>query len=87
MNSSQRRSIMFGEKAVIDMDIDPFVSNLDTPSDLKVPVTYTGPMLSTQLTTPTIKKRDKKQNSHKDDEKKENNESTETGEPAAKKKC
>lgn len=41
MNSSQRRSVMFGEKAVIEMDIDPFVSNLDTPSDLKVPPTYT----------------------------------------------
>ncbi|EFP03588.1 hypothetical protein CRE_19207 [Caenorhabditis remanei] len=86
MNSSQRRSIMFGEKAVIEMDIDPFVSNLDTPADLKVPATYTGPMLSTQLATPTMKKRDKNQNTHKDDEKKENN-SSEPDEPAAKKKC
>ncbi|CAA94124.2 Miff domain-containing protein [Caenorhabditis elegans] len=86
MNSSQRRSIMFGEKAVIEMDIDPFVSNLDTPADLKVPPTYTGPMLSTQLATPTMKKRDQNQNTHRDDEKKENN-ATEAGEPSAKKRC
>uniref|UniRef100_A0A1I7TRQ4 Uncharacterized protein n=1 Tax=Caenorhabditis tropicalis TaxID=1561998 RepID=A0A1I7TRQ4_9PELO len=86
MNNSQRRSIMFGEKAVIEMDIDPFVSNLDTPADLKVPSTFTGPMFSTQLATPTMNRRDKNQNTHKDDEKKEND-ATEAGEPAAKKKC
>ncbi|CAI2358128.1 unnamed protein product [Caenorhabditis sp. 36 PRJEB53466] len=90
MNSSQRRSIMFGEKAVIEMDIDPFVSNLDTPADIKVPTTvskYVTPILPQQgaAVTTISKAKAAEKKVQKDDEKKEND-ASEIEEPVAKKK-
>uniref|UniRef100_A0A8R1ICK2 Uncharacterized protein n=1 Tax=Caenorhabditis japonica TaxID=281687 RepID=A0A8R1ICK2_CAEJA len=86
MNSSQRRSIMFGDRLVVEMDIDPYASNIDTPEDLKVSSTHNRTESSSPKSSAAVKFKKHKKPAQRSEEKKEN-EASEIEEPSVKNKC